>query len=54
MMLSRTYAFMKEEYLKWLTAGKCVTTERDPKERWAANVLVGVPKKYEILAKYGE
>ena len=45
---------MKTQYAEWLTAGKCVSTEQDPIDRWEANVLVGVPEKYKILAKYGE
>lgn len=53
-MLSRTFGFMKKEYSEWLAAGKCVSTEQDQKNRWGANVLVGVPEKYKILAKYGE
>jgi len=53
-MLARSYVFMKNEYAKWLTAGTCSATDQDIKDRAEANKLVGVPQKYEILAKYGE
>lgn len=53
-MLSRAFRFMKTQYAEWLAAGACVSTEQDAKDRWEVNVLVGVPEKYKILAKYEE
>lgn len=53
-MLSRALGFMRREYAEWLAAGMCVATEDDQKNRWGANVLVGVPEKYKTLEKYGE
>ena len=51
-MLARAFRFMHTQYAEWLAAGVCHATEQDQKDRWEANVLVGVPEKYKILAKY--
>jgi len=53
-MLSRAFRFMKTQYEQWLADGVCHATEQDQKDRWEANVLVGVPEKYKTLEKYGE
>ncbi|MCG3770972.1 MAG: 2-methylisocitrate lyase [Nitrosomonadaceae bacterium] len=53
-MLSRSVAFMKQEYSKWLADGMLEVTDAHWKQREDANDLIGVPEKYATLAKYGE
>lgn len=53
-IVARTFSIVKQEYAKWLEAGVFVATEQDQKDRWESNVLVGVPDRYKLLAKYEE
>jgi 2-methylisocitrate lyase-like PEP mutase family enzyme len=53
-MLSRSFAFMRQQYAGWLSEGRFDVRPQDELDRAAANALVGLAEKEELLRKYGE
>lgn len=53
-MLSRSHRFMKDQYASWLAAGRFDFSPQDELDRADANVMIGLPEKEKMLARYGE
>ena len=53
-MLARSFGYMKEQYARWLAAGRFDFRPQDETDRADANVLIGLPEKEALLKKYGE
>jgi 2-methylisocitrate lyase-like PEP mutase family enzyme len=52
-MLSRSFAFMEQQYSKWLSEGRFASNAQDELDRTETLKLVGLLEKEEILRKYG-